>query len=98
MAKLYLKAISDTRKQKITTTGKDKIFTEFYYDEENKNRNLLVKFHRNEEGGGVLHITGEDGTIAFCNVTKNHRVTCKSLMPDEPTMKHSFIDWYESER
>ncbi|HHE65694.1 MAG TPA: hypothetical protein ENL09_06700 [Bacteroidetes bacterium] len=104
MSKLYMKAISDTRKNMITTRGNKSITIELYYDEENRKRNILLKFaHAKGEKGQTkflkgeplmakLIMYGEDGTFTYCEISEDHRVACSSLK-DVETKKSSQIEW-----
>ena len=104
MSKLYMKAISDTRKNIITTRGHKDIAIELYYDEDNRNRNVLLKFAyaKGEKGKtkflkgkplmAKLIMYGEDGTFTFCEISEDHKVACESLK-DVETKHSSQIEW-----
>ena len=104
MSKLYMKAISDTRKNMITTRGNKNIDIELYYDNDNRNRNILLKFvfAKGEKGKtkflkgkplmAKLIMYGRDGTFTFCEISEDHKVACESLK-DVETNRSSHIEW-----
>lgn len=92
MDKLRLRGLTDKGEQ-AQITGKDKIFTEWYYDARDKNRNVLIKMHRVDKPDekAVIHIVGSEGTDTVCTIDDNHKITCKAIIPTH-TMTHSWID------